>query len=246
MKRILIASLGLMIAVGGAATALAGTPSGGGKGGGEATKFTVTIEDVSTETTLQTSQGPKPVPLSPGVFATYRGNNILFREGKDADEGTENIAEDGFPEVEAEDAAGHRRERKSGIFTQEGGALGPAFEPGSMTEFSFRARRGDRFSLETMFVQSNDWFYGFDGLKLFRKGEPISGDVTRRIDLYDAGTEVDEEPGAGTTQKPNQDPDAMDVGPSENEPVTLVSETGDGFSTPPNDEVIRVTITPAS
>jgi hypothetical protein len=246
MKRMLVAVLGLTLAIGGAATSLARGPSDTEKASGKATSFTVTVEDVSTATTLQTSQGPKPVPLSPGVFATYRGNNILFREGKDADEGTEDIAEDGFPEVAAADADENRRVRRSGIFTQEGGELGPAFEPGSGTEFSFRARRGDRFSLETMFVQSNDWFYGFKGLKLFRKGKPISGDVTSRLDLYDAGTEVDEEPGAGTFQKPNQDPEAQDVGPSEEEPIQLVSETGDGFSTPPNGDVIRVTIGPAS
>jgi hypothetical protein len=246
MRRIIAAALGLVLAVGGTTTALAGTEDLRKSKGKAKSTFTVTVQDVSTPTTLQTSQGPKPVPLSPGVFAAYRGNNPLFREGKDADEGTEDIAEDGFPEVEAADVAADKRVRASGIFTQEGGDLGPAFEPGSMTEFSFQAREGDRFSLETMFVQSNDWFYGFDGVKLFRKGEPISGDITGRIDVYDAGTEVDEEPGAGTFQKPNQDPTAMDIGPSENEPVQLVSVTGDGFTAPPDEAVIRVTITPSS
>jgi hypothetical protein len=246
MRRIIAAALGLALAVGGTATALAGPDDSRRAKGKAKTTFTVTIQDVSTPTTLQTSQGPKPVPLSPGVFAAYRGNNPLFREGKAADTGTEDIAEDGFPEVEAADAAAEKRVRASGIFTQPGGDLEDAFEPGSMTEFTFRGRDGDRFSLETMFVQSNDWFYGFDGVKLFRRGEPISGDITGKIDLYDAGTEVDEAPGAGTFQKPNQDPTAMDVGPSENEPVQLVSATGDGFSAPPDEQVIRVTITPSS
>jgi hypothetical protein len=208
--------------------------------------FIVNVADVSTATTLQTSQGPKPVPLSPGVFAVYRGSNVLFRAGRDADLGTERIAEDGFTSVEVSGLVGHPRVRDGGVFEQIGGELGPAFEPGSSTEFRIIARPGDRFSLETMFVQSNDWFYGFQRLPLFKNGRPISGDVTNRLRLYDAGTEVDEEPGAGTFQKPNQGPNDVDVGPSEDEPVQLQSETGDGFAVPPAASVIRVTVTPVS
>jgi hypothetical protein len=213
---------------------------------GKTTEFTVRIDALSTPTTLQTSQGPKPVPLSPGVFAVYRGGNVLFRVGKPADEGTERIAEDGFTSAEVSGLVGRPRVRDGGVFEQIGGDLGPAFEPGSSAEFTFGGRRGDRFSLETMFVQSNDWFYGFRGLKLFQRGRPISGDVTGELALYDAGTEVDEEPGAGTFQKPNQGPNDVDVGPSEDESVQLQSETGDGFAVPDVSEVIRVTIAPTS
>jgi len=208
------------------------------------TAFIVRIANVSTETTLQTSQGPKPVPLSPGVFAVYRGDNVLFRAGRNADRGTELIAEDGFTSVEVSGLVGRSRVRDGGVFEQIGGMLGPAFEPGSSATFRLVARPGDRLSLETMFVQSNDWFYGFPGLALFRNGRPISGNVTNRIRLYDAGTEVDEEPGAGTFQKPNQGPNDVNVGPGENEPVQLQSRTGDGFAVPPTSAVIRVTIQP--
>jgi hypothetical protein len=208
------------------------------------TAFIVRIANVSTGTTLQTSQGAKPVPLSPGVSAVYRGDNVLFRAGRAADRGTEQIAEDGFTSVEVSGLVGRSRVPDGGVFEQIGGMLGPAFEPGSSASFRLRARPGDRLSLETMFVQSNDWFYGFPGLQLFRDGQPISGNFTNRLRLYDAGTEVDEEPGAGTFQKPNQGPNDVNVGPSENEPVQLQSQTGDGFTVPAASSVIRVTITP--
>ncbi|WP_416208525.1 spondin domain-containing protein [Fodinibius sp.] len=51
-----------------------------------------------------------------------------------------------------------------------------------------------------MFVQSNDLFFSFDseGIALFdENGNPVSGDITDRIMLWDAGTETDEEPGVG-------------------------------------------------
>jgi hypothetical protein len=239
LAAIALIALGAGPASGAAATA-------GASGKGKRVKFTVTVQNRSTATTLQTSQGPKPIPLSPGAFAVYRGDNALFRSGRRADEGTERIAEDGFLEPELASLIGRRRVRDGGFFAQSGGPLGPALEPGTRTSFSFRARPGDRFSLETMFVQSNDWFYGFggDGVSLFRpNGRPISGNLTRRLALYDAGTEVNEEPGAGTTQKPNQGLTDQDVGPSESEPVRRVSAIGDGFTVPPTSDVIRVTIT---
>ena len=195
----------------------------------------------------QTSVGAVPVPISPGVFAVHDGQNPLFRVGKKADEGTERIAEDGAITKELATLIPLRKVTDGGLFEQVGGPLGGAFEPGTEAEFSFSARRGQRFSLEAMFVQSNDWFFGTTakGVKLFKGKKALSGDITSRVRVYDAGTEVDEEPGNGTMAKPNQEATAMDVGPSENEPVQLYNETGDGFEIPAVDELIRVTITPA-
>jgi hypothetical protein len=245
MKKISLVATALITGV--AVTAMGGAAAqaqGQGDQRQGRTAFIVRVANVSTDTTLQTSQGPKPVPLSPGVFAVYTGDNVLFRAGGAADRGTELIAEDGFTSVEVSGLVGRSRVRDGGVFEQIGGMLGPAFELGSSASFRLVARPGDRLSLETMFVQSNDWFYGFPGLALFRDGRPISGNVTSRLRLYDAGTEVDEEPGAGTFQKPNQGPNDVNVGPSENEPVQLQSQTGDRFAVPPASSVIRVTITP--
>ena len=57
-----------------------------------------------------------------------------------------------------------------------------------------------------MFGQSNDWFYASDtdGVRLFNGKQPISGDLTSKVFLYDAGSEKDEEIGIGPNQGPRQ------------------------------------------
>ena len=51
--------------------------------------------------------------------------------------------------------------------------------------------RSDRLSFATMYVQSNDLFLapGDTGIALFIDEQPISGDVTALVRLWDAGTE---------------------------------------------------------
>jgi hypothetical protein len=60
--------------------------------------FRMTIENVSTATTLETSAGTSlPVPLSPGSFAVHEQPDPLFSVGEaDRGEGLERIAEDGM------------------------------------------------------------------------------------------------------------------------------------------------------
>ena len=91
-----------------------------------------------------------------------------------------------------------------------------------------------------MFVQSNDLFYGpaATGLPLFEvDGQPVSGNFTSQIMLWDAGTEVNERPGFGLNQAPRQS--GPDTGADENGDVQLVN---DGFSYPVNSEVIQVSV----
>ena len=91
-----------------------------------------------------------------------------------------------------------------------------------------------------MFGQSNDLFYAPDkgGINLFdASGAPVSGDFTSRMMLWDAGTEVNQEPGVGMDQAPRQK--APNTGMSENKPVRLVK---DKFTYPKTAEVMRVTI----
>lgn len=67
---------------------------------------------------------------------------------------------------------------------------------------------------------------------------PVTGDWTKSVKLWDAGTEKDEEPGVGPNQAPRQK--APNTGPAENRSVYLAS---DGFHYPPVDEVIQLTLT---
>lgn len=88
-----------------------------------------------------------------------------------------------------------------------GDAPAPAF-PGESYTVEFGAAPGHYLSFATMFVQSNDFFIAPEptGIALFDEaGVPLTGDITDRLLLWDAGTEEDEEPGNGPNQAPRQD-----------------------------------------
>ncbi len=144
---------------------------------------------------------------------------------------------------------------KSGAVASPGGPdMGPAIFAGETATFSFTApanttpMSGMNLNFATMFVQSNDLFYAFQpgGLPLFdANGDPVTGDVTDQVFLYDAGTEVNQEPGLGDEQKPVQDPMAVNFGTEENGIVRLIPDGGvdiEGFSYPDKADVIEVTI----
>ncbi|RMG30786.1 MAG: hypothetical protein D6732_15745, partial [Methanobacteriota archaeon] len=135
----------------------------------------------------------------------------------------------------------------SGVFDTPAGANqpGPA-GPGDAYEFSFDATRGAKLSFATMFVQSNDFFYAPDigGIELYdANGNPNSGDVTSQVFLWDAGTEINQEPGLGADQAPRQ------AGPNTGapDPDNTVRMAPDDFNNlPAVDQVIRVTLTSIS
>ncbi len=206
--------------------------------------FTVRIENVSNAMTLHLSNGETaPAPNSPGVWAITRLKNPLFTVGQyDAGLGLEQQAEDGNPSVLAGNIANDPRVLSSGVFAIPVGDdnPGPAL-PGKYYEFTVTASPGDRLSLATMFGQSNDLFYapGMVGIALFMDSRPVSGDVTRYFKLWDAGTEVNQEPGLGSDQAPRQS--APNTGESEHMRIVPVH---DEYTYPATDEVIKVTITP--
>ena len=213
--------------------------------------FTVRIENVSTPDTLQTSEGPKPVPLSPGVYAVHaEGAMPIFSAGQpDRGEGLEDIAEDGFPMNLAMSLQNQEGLSSSGVFNTPVGKSEPGpLMPGDAYEFTVEAEPGESLSFATMWVQSNDLFLSPSdaGISLFdSSGTPMSSvsDVTSQVMLWDAGTEVNEEPGVGPNTKPKQGMDAVDVGVKENSPVQPIGQINDGYSYPPVEAVVRVTIT---
>jgi hypothetical protein len=75
-----------------------------------------------------------------------------------------------------------------------------------------------------MMGQSNDWFYAPAefGIELFKNGKAVSGDISSQIRLWDAGTEVDQEPGIGSDQGPRQK--APNTGKAENGVVRIVQD----------------------
>ena len=187
-------------------------------------QFTVRIENIGTV-------------LAPGAWVAQRGGEPFFTDGQpDHGAGLEALAEDGNPAQLAASLP-----RNSGVFTTPVGAADPGpLTPGNAYEFRFVARPGDRLSFATMYVQSNDLFLapGETGIALFVDGQPISGDITAQIDLWDAGTEVNEEPGVGANQAPRQA--AANTGADEGGVVRLVA---DGYTYPAVADIVRITIT---
>ena len=196
--------------------------------------FKVAIENVTSE--------EAPYHLAPGVFVLHSDGEPLFTEGEaDRGEGLEPLAEDGNP--------GPLSQAIGAIVfnTPEGsdmpGPLGPGggMGPGNSYVFEFEAGEGSYLSFATMLVQSNDLFFAPDatGIAVFEDGHPIKGDITDRIMLWDAGTEVNQEPGTGPDQPMNQS--GPNTGEDEGGTVRLVD---DEFEYPETASVIAVTITP--
>ncbi|WP_137287433.1 spondin domain-containing protein [Halorussus salinisoli] len=238
-------SAGAAAVVGLSNTALVGTANADSGGGG--TTFAVRVENVSTPSTLETSAKggatKQPAPLSPGAYAVHSEPGPFFTAGERArTNGLEALAEDGMPTALAESLDDRTDVSDGGAFATPVGADDPApIGPKGAYEFSVTASPGERFSLATMFVQSNDLFYAPEerGIALFDGEEPLSGDVTDAVGLWDAGTECNEEPGVGENQAPRQS--EAGAGMDEDAPVRPVTDVGDGYSYPYTSEVIRVT-----
>jgi hypothetical protein len=232
----------LIVAVAGAQSVV--LPAGQPQGKTRMTRFKVRIENVSAANGQTASDGTRwPFAVSPGFWLVDVKDTTFFTIGEKARaNGLEAQAEDGNPEVLAQSLAGHHGGLSSGVFNTPVGADKPGpVGPGGAYEFTVSAQPGMKLSFSMMFGQSNDLFYAPErGIALFDgKGTPISGDVTAQVTLWDAGTEVNQEPGIGPDQAPRQT--APNTGQSESEPVKPVR---DGFTYPKTTDVLRITVTP--
>ena len=145
----------------------------------ETRTFTVTIQNVSTATTLQAGAMPdRTAPLSPGLWATYESGN-LFQLDQEADLGVERLAEEGITTDITNELNTASWVDGNGEFSAPAGANGPVIGAGESVTFTFDADRGDKLQIMTMFGNSNDWFYAFDdgGLDLFNGDDPVGGQV---------------------------------------------------------------------
>ncbi len=212
---------------------------------GHPTTFTVRVENVSTGTTLRLSNGQTaPAPTAPVLWVVHTGTNPVFIEGRrDAGIGLERLAETGDPsDLAAALQGGVGIVRVGGVNMPMGDMAPGPITPGKAYEFQVTAEPGQKLSLAFMFGQSNDLFYAprGQGIALFNTaGAPIGGDMTDQLVLWDAGTEVNEEPGLGPNQAPRQS--APDAGTPERKAIRAVH---DRYSYPATAQVVRLTITP--
>jgi hypothetical protein len=215
-------------------------------GNGMPTKFTVRIENITKPDAFTASNGAKwSLGFSPGVAVVHTNKAPIFTVGKkDRGQGLEAQSEDGSPDMLAKSLQGGKGIKSVAVFDTPVGASGPGpITPGTAYELTISAMPGDRLSLTTMMGQSNDWFYATaeTGIALFKNGQPISRDITSSIILWDAGTEVDQEPGIGSDQGPRQK--APNTGKAEN---GVVRKIDDGKAYSKATAVMRITIKPAA
>jgi len=204
--------------------------------------FKVKIENIGSADGLASSDGTKyPFALSPGLFVVNHKKQYFFDENKRADTALELQAEDGNPETLSKKLLTKVGSIYMGVFNTPAGAEKPGpLLPGGSYEFSFTGTEGMKLNLIAMYGQSNDLFYSArEAVDLFDKeGNPLAGDITDKLLLWDAGTEVNQAPGIGDEQAPRQK--MANTGKAENGVVSLVK---DGFTYPNTKEVLRVTIT---
>jgi hypothetical protein len=215
------------------------------QGAPAATRFTIRVENISTGEVLKLSNGKSaPFVSAPVLWAVHTGStNPMFVGGQvDAGKGLETLAETGNPGPLAKSLGGATGIVAVGADDHPVGSdAGGPIPPGKSYEFEVTAGPGQTLSLAWMFGQSNDLFYSNDRpIALFdATGTPVTGDMTRQLALWDAGTEVNEEPGLGPNQGPRQK--APDAGIAEHEGIAHVH---DRFSYPRTTDVLRLTITP--
>ena len=130
-------------------------------------------------------------PFSPPAAATHKKGFRMFRVGKKASPELELIAEDGKqgPMVTL-----FMNSKKVTNVVDVGVPLLPAVTSNvtfsSVVSFEIMARRGDRLSIATMLICTNDGFTGLDAVKL-----PKKGSVVYWLQAYDGGTEDNTEMG---------------------------------------------------
>lgn len=107
-------------------------------------------------------------------------------------------------------------------------------------EFEFDWAYWDRLNLVTMIAQTNDlivsadwrWIELFDG-----EWNAINWDMSYNFMIWDAGTEINQEPGKWSNQAPRQW--GSNIWPDEN---WVVDQVNDGFEYPNAWEMLRVTV----
>lgn len=210
------------------------------------TKFTIKVENISQGEALKLSNGKAaPFVSAPVLWAVHGGTTTpLFTGGQpDAGKGLEKLAETGNPGPLLRSVTGAKDIASAGADDQPvGGTAHGPITPGQGYQFEISALPGQSLSVAWMFGQSNDLFYANDRpIALFdAAGKPVRGDMTPQLSLWDAGTEVNEEPGLGPNQGPRQQ--TPDAGVAEHKAVAHVS---DRFTYPRTAQVLRLTIAPA-
>lgn len=195
--------------------------------------FTVTITNISGDRAITT-------PIAPVFYATHSSDWALFDTGQPASPGLELLAEDGPPSLLLSEHSGAFGTGMVGAaITPVAGTDGPA-APGERYEFTVTPTAAYPYlTIATMVVESNDAFLAFEprgiallnGLGNPRTVEAIAADIRRELAIWDAGSEINQVPGAGNFQPLRTMPD-INVGPAENGSVQRYADQTNDLDRP--------------
>lgn len=123
---------------------------------------------------------------------------------------------------------------ESGTF--QGPGTPPVIFPGQSVSIHFAAAKGEALSFATMYGWSNDLFFAPDnpGISVYdASGNPIQGDVSSQIKLWDNGTRINQPPGAAVNHP----------GTADNKKITEVMGTdAQGNKYLPASQLIKATL----
>jgi len=150
--------------------------------------------------------------------------------------------------VTLENVAPSKLFTSAGVFNTPVGdlAAGPA-TPGKGYKFTVDAGRKQKLFFASMLAATNDLFFApsGDGIPLYLdNGTPITADVTSQVYLWDAGTELNEEPFLGENTVSKQA--AINLGPVDtNTKVRKIGTVTEGFAFayPAVASLVKVTVT---
>lgn len=211
--------------------------------------FELVVQNTAPEPSFTTASGrPAIVAFAPALAAVHSGQNPIYTIGQLAPaNGLEAFAEDGdsstlittLQTLEAVSLV------LIGAQPIEEDAQQGILLPGQSFRIVFNAENKSAvLSLAIPYLQSNDVFVGSgnEGIPLFNEdGTPFSGEISSRLNLLDAGTEVNQAPGEGADQALLQD--MPNQGASEGGPVRPVD---DGFEYPAVGSMLSVRVNPLS
>ncbi len=166
-RRTLVAGLALAST----ATVVPAVVAAGG-GGGQTSTYRVTIENLTP---------PGSQPLSPAGVVVHGPHADVWSVGQPATAAVAAIAEDAGVPIFVDTYA-----QTPGVSHAAVGG-GGAIPPGASDSFEFEARPGQRLSLVSMLVNTNDAFTGLDAIVLGRPSQQFE------VGAYDAGTEANNE-----------------------------------------------------
>ncbi|MFN3199607.1 MAG: spondin domain-containing protein [Bradymonadia bacterium] len=212
--------------------------------------YTIDIINISGEA------GLLPTPIAPVFWATHDDTWSLFEAGApDRGEGLEILAEDGSPMALVASHTGAEGIGAIGAapitVERPEDDPGPAF-PGERYRFTVSpTAEAPYLTLAAMVVQSNDAFLAppasgvplLDDAGNLRPATEIRAAIKATLQVWDAGTEMNQVPGVGPDQAPRQD--GGNTGADENGNVRIYSDATNDLSGPGLGGFASVTVVPS-